>query len=43
MVVASIALAAIAITFIVSKINKAVGEDIAGADANGNITTAAQR
>ena len=42
MVVASIALAAIAIAFIVSKINEAAGDDIAGADAEGNITTAAQ-
>ena len=31
-----------AITFIVSKINEAAGEDIAGTDADGNITTAAQ-
>ena len=42
MVVASVALAAIAIAFIVSKINEAAGDDIAGADAEGNITTAAQ-
>ena len=31
-----------AITFIVSKINEAAGKDIAGADADGNITTASQ-
>ena len=31
-----------AIAFIVSKINEAAGDDIAGADAEGNITTAAQ-
>ena len=42
MVVASVALAAIAIEFIVSKINEAAREDIAGADADGNITTATQ-
>ena len=42
MVFSSVALAAIAIAFIVSKINEAAGEDIAGTDADGNITTAAQ-
>ena len=31
-----------AITFIVSKINEAAGKDIAGDDADGNITTASQ-
>ena len=31
-----------AITFIVSKINEDAGKDIAGADANVNITTASQ-
>ena len=39
MVVASIALAAIAIAFIVSKINEAAGKNIASANASGNITT----
>ena len=40
MVVASIALAAIAIAFILSKINEVAGKNIAGADDKGNITTA---
>ena len=31
-----------AITFIVSKINEAAGKNIAGSDADGNITTASQ-
>ena len=35
-------IAATLIAFIVSKINEAAGEDIAGTDADGNITTAAQ-
>ena len=42
MVVASIALAAIAIEFIVSKINEVAWEDIAGSDTDSNITTATQ-
>lgn len=42
MVVASVALAAIAIAFIVNQINKATGEDnpIAGTDDQGHVTTA---
>ena len=42
MVFASIALAAIAIAFIVSKINEAAGKNIAGAEDKGHITTASQ-
>ena len=40
MVFASIALTAIAIAFILSKINEVAGKNIAGADDKGNITTA---